>query len=42
MLLKHTLTIPYNGMGNGCVERLNGTIKAMLRKLIGEQSKEWY
>ncbi|PGH38096.1 MAG: hypothetical protein CRN43_17295, partial [Candidatus Nephrothrix sp. EaCA] len=28
-------------MGNGVVERLNGTIKMTLRKLIKEQPKEW-
>lgn len=41
LLIRHTLTSPYHAMGNGCVERLNGTIKATLRKLIGEQPKEW-
>jgi len=41
LLIKHTLTSPYHAMGNGCVERLNGTIKATLRKMIGEQPKEW-
>ena len=41
LLVKHTLTTPYHAMGNGCVERLNGTIKATLRKLICEQPKEW-
>lgn len=28
-------------MENARVERLNGTIKATLRKLISEQPKEW-
>src|ERR1043165_1594311 len=41
LMIKHTMTSPYHAMGNGCVERLNGTIKATLRKLIGEQPKEW-
>src|SRR6218665_3291095 len=41
LLVKHTMTSPYHAMGNGCVERLNGTIKATLRKLIHEQPKEW-
>jgi transposase InsO family protein len=41
LLIKHTVTSPYHAMGNGCVERLNGTIKATLRKMIGEQPKEW-
>lgn len=28
-------------MGNGIVERLNGTIKSTLKKLIVEEPKEW-
>lgn len=41
LLVKHTMTSLYHAMGNECVERLNGTIKAMLRKLIHKQPKEW-
>lgn len=41
LLIKHTFTSPYHAMGNGIVERLNGTIKMTLRKLIKEQPKEW-
>src|SRR6218665_2225944 len=39
--IKHTFSSPYHAMGNGAVERLNGTIKMTLRKLIKEQPKEW-
>ena len=39
--VKHTYSSPYHAMGNGVVERLNGTIKMTLRKLISEQPKEW-
>ena len=41
LLVRHTMTTPYHAMGNGLVERLNGTIKSTLRKLITEQPKEW-
>ena len=30
LLIKHTFTSPYHAMGNGCVERLNGTIKQLI------------
>src|SRR6218665_1870658 len=41
LAIKHTFPSPYHAMGNGVVERLNGTIKMTLRKLIKEQPKEW-
>ena len=41
LAIKHTFSSPYHAMGNGAVERLNGTIKMTLRKLIKEQPKEW-
>ena len=41
LAIKHTFSSPYHAMGNGVVERLNGTIKMTLRKLIMEQTKEW-
>src|SRR6218665_3623199 len=39
--IKHSFTSTQHAMGNGIVERLNGTIKMTLRKLISEQPKEW-
>src|SRR6218665_482891 len=39
--IKHSFSSMYHAMGNGIVERLNGTIKMTLRKLISEQPKEW-
>jgi len=39
--IKHSFTSPYHAIGNGIVERLNGTIKMTLRKLTNEQPKEW-
>lgn len=39
LLIKHTLTSSYHATGNGCLERLDGTLKATLKKLI-EQPKE--
>ncbi|XP_077519760.1 uncharacterized protein LOC144129452 [Amblyomma americanum] len=34
-------TSPYHPMANGLVERLNGTLKKMLRRMCTEQPKEW-
>lgn len=39
--IKHLIRSPYHAVGSGVVERLNGTIKMTLRKLICEQPKEW-
>lgn len=39
--IKHSMSSPYHAMGNGAVERLNGTLKATLKKLMFEQPKEW-
>ena len=41
LIIRHTFTSPYHAMGNGVAERLNGTIKTTLKKLIVEQPKEW-
>src|SRR6218665_3255634 len=41
LAINHTFTSPYHAMGNGVIERLNGTIKMTLRKLVKEQPKEW-
>ncbi|XP_077511598.1 uncharacterized protein LOC144121988 [Amblyomma americanum] len=34
-------TSPYHPMANGLVERLNWTLKKMLRRMCTEQPKEW-
>ena len=39
--IKGNMTTPYHAQANGLVERFNGTLKSMLRKLAGEQPKEW-
>src|ERR1700733_14035208 len=39
--IEHSKSSPYHAMGNGVVERLNGSLKSTLRKLIVEQPKEW-
>jgi len=40
LLVKHTYTSPCYAMDNGIAERLNGTIKMALGKLINEKLKE--
>ncbi|XP_042149961.1 uncharacterized protein LOC120847418 [Ixodes scapularis] len=39
--MKHLLTTPYHPMSNGLVERFNGTIKQMLRRMCQERPKDW-
>lgn len=39
--IKQLRTTPYHPMTNGLVERFNGTLKAMLKRLCIEQPKEW-
>lgn len=34
-------TTPYHPMCNGLVERFNGTLKQMLRRLCAERPKDW-
>lgn len=42
LLSVHSLTTtPYHAQCNGLVERFNGTLKQMLRRLCREQPKEW-
>lgn len=38
---KGTTTTPYHAQCNGLVERFNGTLKTMLRRLCMETPKEW-
>ena len=35
-------TTPYHPMCNGLVEKFNGTLKKMLRRLCNEQPKQWH
>ena len=39
---KHHHTPPYHAQSNGLVERFNGTLKTMLRKLTADQPREWH
>ena len=39
--IKHAFTSPYNPSSNGVTERLNSTIKNMLRKLCDNDSSKW-
>lgn len=39
--IRHLPTTPYHAMGNGLVEKYNGTLKQMLKKMCAEQPKSW-
>jgi RNase H-like domain found in reverse transcriptase/Reverse transcriptase (RNA-dependent DNA polymerase)/Integrase zinc binding domain/Integrase core domain len=39
--IKQLVTTPYHPMCNGLVERYNGTIKTMLKRVCHEKPKEW-
>jgi hypothetical protein len=39
--MDHLFSSPYNPKCNGLVERLNGTIKSMLRKVCREKPQDW-
>ncbi|XP_072166477.1 uncharacterized protein [Diadema setosum] len=39
--VKQLNTTPYHPMCNGLVERFNGTLKAMLRRMSAERPKDW-
>lgn len=41
LAVKHLSCTPYHPMCNGMVERFNGTLKQMLRKMVQEQPKCW-
>ena len=40
--IRHLTTTPYHPMCNGLVERFNGTLKSMLKKLCAEQPRQWH
>ncbi|RUS91501.1 hypothetical protein EGW08_000722 [Elysia chlorotica] len=40
--IRHLTTTPYHPMCNGLVERFNGTLKTMLKKLCAEQPRQWH
>ena len=40
--IKQLTTTPYHPMCNGLVERFNGTLKSMLKKLCNEKPKQWH
>ena len=39
--LKQLFTTPYHAMCNGQVEKFNGTLKSMLKKMSAEKPKDW-
>ena len=39
--MKQLVTTPYHPMCNGLVERFNGTIKLMLKRMCAERPKDW-
>lgn len=39
--IKHFTTTPYHAQSNGLVERFNGVLKTMLRKMCQDHPKEW-
>ncbi|KAK7109283.1 hypothetical protein V1264_013350 [Littorina saxatilis] len=41
LMIKHKMTAPFHPQANGLVERFNGTLKSMLKKLAIEQPRLW-
>lgn len=39
--LKQLFTIPYHAMCNGLVEKFNGTLKQMLKRMCAERPRDW-
>ena len=42
LCIRHLTTTPYHPMCNGFVEKFNGTLKSMLKKLCAEQQRMWH
>ena len=42
LFIKPLTTTPYHSICNGLVERFNGTLKKMLRRLCNEQPRQWH
>ena len=42
LFIKRLRTTPYHPTCNGLVERFNGTLKKMLRRLCNEQPRQWH
>ena len=40
--IKRLTTTPHHPICNGSVERFNGTLKKMLRRLCNEQPRQWH
>ena len=40
--IRHLTTTPYHPMCNGLVEKFNGTLKQMLKKMCSEQPRQWH
>ena len=41
LAVKGLTTTPYHAQCNGLVERFNGTLKSMIRKLVAENPRQW-
>ena len=39
--MKQLVTTPYHPMCNGLVERFNGTMKQMLKRMCADRPKDW-
>ena len=39
--MKQLMITPYHHMCNGLVERLNGTLKLMLKRVCAERPRDW-
>ena len=42
LLIKRLTTTPYHPICNGLVERFNGTLKKMLKRLCSKQPRQWH